>query len=141
MTVIFDVLIVIFFVSQSVEERTATVVQLEASLRQRLIVEEEQRTQAEHLQRRLEETENGGNNSEQLRCSELERRLKELENDRTHYIELQTRLESISKDTVADLNRALEEQKASLEVNVLIFPILYFNLLEFLSDLTHLLHL
>lgn len=102
--------------TQSVEERTATVEQLEASLRQRLMVEEEQRVQTEHLQRRLEETENSGNNSEQLRCSELERRLKELENDRTHYIELQTRLESISKDTVADLNRALEEQKASLEL-------------------------
>lgn len=98
------------------EERTATVEQLEASLRQRLVVEEEQRAQAEHLQRRLDETESSGNNSEQLRCSELERRLKELENDRTHYVELQTRLDSISKDTVADLNRALEEQKASLEV-------------------------
>lgn len=116
-------------------------VQLEASLRQRLIVEEEQRTQAEHLQRRLEETESGGNNSEQLRCSELERRLKELENDRTHYIELQTRLESISKDTVADLNRALEEQKASLEVNVFQFFLSHINLTEVLFYLTHLLHL
>ncbi|XP_034234487.1 RB1-inducible coiled-coil protein 1 isoform X4 [Thrips palmi] len=102
--------------TQSVEERTATVEQLEASLRQRLMVEEEQRAQAEQLQRRLEETESSGNDSEQLRCSELERRLEELENDKTHYIELQTRLDSISKDTVADLNRALEEQKASLEL-------------------------
>lgn len=101
---------------QSVEERTATVEQLEASLRQRLKMEEEQRAQAEHLQRCLDETENDGSNSEQQRCAELERRLVELEKDRAHYEELQRRLDSISQGTVEDLNRALEEQKAALEV-------------------------
>ncbi|KAJ1525712.1 hypothetical protein ONE63_008923 [Megalurothrips usitatus] len=101
--------------TQSVEERTATVEQLEASLRQRLKVEEEQRAQAEHLQRRLEETEHVGIKSDTQKCAELERRLAELENDRAHYEELQSRLDSISKDTVADMNRALDEQKAALE--------------------------
>ncbi|XP_026289060.1 RB1-inducible coiled-coil protein 1 isoform X1 [Frankliniella occidentalis] len=100
--------------TQSVEERTATVEQLEASLRQRLKAEEEQRAQAEQLQW-FEETKSSVSNPDQQRCAELERRLLELEKDRAHYEDLQTRLDSISKDTVDDLNRALEEQKAALE--------------------------
>ncbi|KAK3908461.1 RB1-inducible coiled-coil protein 1 [Frankliniella fusca] len=100
--------------AQSVEERTATVEQLEASLRQRLKAEEEQRAQAEQFQW-FEETKKSGSNPEQQRCAELERRLLELEKDRAHYEDLQSRLDSISKDTVDDLNRALEKQKAALE--------------------------